>query len=353
MSPDFPTVGAVITDLFPQSGGFPIDGAVAVDPAGLQALLILTGPIDVTGWPVPITAANVQQVTLFQAYLRYTNEQQRATFLGNVAHAAFSAFTRLQVGDPARLLAVLGPAVQGRHIQAYSTRPAEEGYLEHARVAGAVPAVHSDLVELTTQNVAANKIDYYLHRTMSYAVTLTPQRGSATGPPSRAQVNAALDLHLGNAAPPGGLPPSIIGPYAAGFQAGENASYLSIYSPLDFASATLGGVPTTLSSASDGQHDNVYSAFIDLASQQTATLDVNLTGRVALQPGGWYELDLPHQPVVNPDQVNVTVDVAPGWRVTSARGAAVGGPQRVSAHLTQATDQTVWVQVAPDPSFGP
>jgi hypothetical protein len=353
MSPDFPTVGAVITDLFPQSGGFPVDGAVAVDPAGLQALLTVTGPVVVAGWPVPITAANVQQVTLSGAYLRYTSEQERSAFLGNVAQTAFAAFTRLQVGDPGRLLAVLDPAVQGRHIQVYSTRPAEEGYLEQAGVAGVLPAARSDLIGLTTQNVAANKIDFYLHRTVSYSVTLAPESGAANGPPSQAVAEAALDLRLDNAAPASGLPPSVIGPYLPGFQAGENASYLSIYSPLSFMSATLDGVPTTLSSASAGQHDDVYSAFVNLASRRTAALHVNLAGRVALLPGGWYELDLPHQPVVNSDQVNVSVDLAPGWKVTAARGAVITGRQRVSAHLNQSTDQAVWVQVAPDPSSGP
>ena len=353
MSPDFPTVGAVITDLFPQSGGYPIDGAVAVDPAGLQALLTLTGPIDVTGWPVAITAANVQRVTLFEAYVRFPSEAQRSTFLGHVAQAAFSAFTRLPVSDPSRLLAALSPAVAGRHIQVYSTQPAAEAYLERVGVGGALPAAGSDLMGLTTQNVAANKIDYYLQRTISDAVTLTPENRAAGGPPSHALADATLDIRLHNAAPASGLPPSIIGPYLPGFQAGENASYLSIYSPLSFVSATLDGLPTTLSSAGDGQHGDVYSAFLDLASDRTASLDVDLTGRVALLPGGWYELDLPHQPVVNPDQVTVTVSLAAGWKVTAARGAVITGSQDVVAHLTQAADGAVRVQVAPDPSSGP
>jgi hypothetical protein len=353
MSADFPTVGAVITDLYPQSGGFPIDGAVAVDPAGLQALLTLTGPIGVAGWPVPITAANVQNVTLFQAYVRYTSEQQRSAFLGNVAQAAFSAFTKLQVGNPSRLLAVLGPAVQGRHIQIYSTQPAEEAYLEQTGVAGTLLANSPDLLDVTTQNVAANKIDYYLNRTISYAVNLTPESNSGGGPPSHALANATLDLHLHNAAPASGLPPSIIGPYTPGFRPGENATYLSVYSPLSFGSATLNGAPATLSSASDGQHHDVYSAFLDLASNQTAALHLDLAGRVALLPGGWYEVDLPHQPVVNSDQVSVTVDLAPGWKVIAARNAVITGSQRVVAHLTQTTDQAVWVQIAHDSSSGP
>jgi UDP-N-acetylmuramyl pentapeptide phosphotransferase/UDP-N-acetylglucosamine-1-phosphate transferase len=352
MTPDFPTVGAVIDDLFPQSGGSPVDGVIAVDPAGLRALLTLAGPIDVTGWPAPITANNVQHVTLFDAYLRYTDEAQRSSFLGDVAHAAFSAFTRLQVGDPSQLLAVLGPAAHGRHIQVYSSRPAEEAYLDQVGLAGALPPVRSDSVAVTTQNVAANKIDYYLRRTISYHVRLAPVSSADGGPPSRAAADATFGLSLDNTAPARGLPPSIIGPYQPGFQAGEEATYLSIYSPLGFTSASLDGAPTTLSSATDA-HSNVYSAFVDLQSGQTATLDVKLSGSMTLLPGGWYELDLPHQPVVNPDQVGVTVNLVPGWKVTAARGARVTGPQSASAQLTQAADQTVWVQVAPDPGTAP
>ena len=353
MSPDFPTVGAVIADLFPQSGGYPIDGVVAVDPAGLQALLTLTGPIDVTGWPVPITAADVERVTLSEAYVQYPSEAQRSTFLGHVAQAAFSAFTRLQVSDPSRLLAVLGPAVEGRHIQVYSTRPAARGvpgagWSRRCSAGGPLRPDGADHPERGRQQDRLLPAADDQRRRHPDAGEQPRGRLALT-----ALADATLDIRLDNAAPASGLPPSIIGPYTSGFQAGENASYLSIYSPLSLASASLNGVPTTLSSAGDDQQRDVYSAFLDLASNQTGTLDVDLTGRVALLPGGWYELDLPHQPVVNPDQVRVTVSLAPGWKVTAARGAVITGSHGVVAHLTQATDGAVWVQVAPDPPSGP
>ena len=44
MTPDFPTVGKLIANLYPQSGGEPIDGVIAVDPLGLRTLLEFTGP---------------------------------------------------------------------------------------------------------------------------------------------------------------------------------------------------------------------------------------------------------------------------------------------------------------------
>ncbi|HUF83206.1 MAG TPA: DUF4012 domain-containing protein, partial [Acidimicrobiia bacterium] len=51
MSPDFPTVAQVIADQYRQATGEQIDGILAVDPAGLAALLELTGPVPVAPWP--------------------------------------------------------------------------------------------------------------------------------------------------------------------------------------------------------------------------------------------------------------------------------------------------------------
>jgi hypothetical protein len=345
MSPDFPTVGSVITDLFPQSGGTPLDGVVAVDPDALQALLTFTGPIQVAGWPEPVGADNVVAVTLHSAYLEYTDETQRANFLGTIAQDAFRAFDRLDINSISRVGAVLAPVVSQQDVQIYSTQPAEETFLKQVGLAGEIPPVRSSSVSITTQNAAANKIDYYLHRSIRYQVSLDPQ-GNATDDPSRANVAVGLTLGLKNTAPDGGLPPSIIGPYSPQFQAGEEATFLSIYSSLEFHSADLDGIATSLSSGNELGR-NVYSSFIDIPAGKTATLSVSLAGTSPLLPGGWYELDIPHQPVVNLDQVTVDITVADGWRVTGVRGGTEDGPDTVSASFSQSTDRSVWVRVAP------
>jgi hypothetical protein len=345
MSPDFPTVGSVIADLFPQSGGSQVEGVVAIDPAVLGGLLSLTGPIQVSGWPVPISANNVEAITLHDAYLAYTDETQRANFLGTVAQDAFSAFTNLNLTNLSQFISVLGPLLHQQDAQIYSTQPAEENFLEQVGLAGAFPGVRSSSLAITTQNVAANKIDYYLHRSLDYQVTLTP-KASARGIATSAQADVEANLALHNAAPASGLPPSIIGPYSAQFQVGEEATYLSLYSELTFRSATLNGAGTSLSSGSELGR-NVYSTFVDVDSGKTATLGVSLAGRIPLLPGGWYELDLPHQPSVNPDQVAVVVSIADGWRVTGVRGGTQSGPDTVQAMFTQSADRSLWVRVAP------
>jgi hypothetical protein len=340
MSPDFPTVGSVIADLYPQSGGPRIDGVIAVDPATLRALLQITGPVAVSGWPVPLDASNVVPVTLYDAYNTYRDETQRADFLSNVAHAAFSAFQSLNLTDVSNVVSALGPVARQGDVMVYSTHPAEEAFLQQVDVAGAVPPVHSASLDVVTQNVAANKIDYFLHRSIDYRATITPEG------PSTAQSSVQLTVGLDNNAPPGGLPPSLIGPYSSQFKPGEEATYLNIYTPLDFESARLNGSAAAMSSARELGR-NVYSDFIDISSGQRSTLEMSLTGPVSLLPGGWLVLDIPHQPVVNPDRVAVEIDVPNRWQITGVRGASRTGPQQVVAHFVQTADDSVWVRVAP------
>ncbi len=347
LSPDFPTVGAVIAGLYPQSGGTPVDGVLALDPQGLAAMLTVTGPVTVAGWPVPISSANVSAVTQHQSYITYAGaDAARRAFLEQLVRTVFDRLSNLDLHDPVTLVDALAPAVRAGHLMAYATRAPEQAYLASVGMAGGVPPVVSDALQLTTQNAAANKIDWYLHRTVTDRVHLTPVTTAGGSSPAAAHVSARVTVSLDNTAPASGLPPEVIGPGGPGFVAGQNRTFLTLYTPLQFFGATLDGSPTGLSSLPElGRRAD--STFVDVGAGQTATLSTNLSGTVHLLPGGWYGLDLPSQPLINPDHVHVVVTVAPGWKITGVRSATRVGPGRAEATLVTASQHTVWVQVAP------
>ena len=347
LSPDFPTVGKVIADLYPQSGGTPVDGVIAVDPAGLAAIMKLTGPVTLPGWPVPITAANVVAVTQNQAYIAYAgHEAARQAFLIQFVHAVFHQVSNLDLHDPVTLVDDLAPAVDGGHLLVYAGRPAEEAYLASLHMTGAVPPVTSDAFEVTTQNAAANKIDYYLTRSVDYRVHLTPLAG--TGPSAGATTAAAsgtVSVSLHNGAPLG-LPPIVDGPGFPGLVAGEDRIFVTLYTPLQFSHPTLNGEPSGLEPQRElGRWAD--ATFVNIAAGHTATLTAHLSGTVHLAAGGWYELDLPLQPLINPDQVTVTVTLAPGWRVAAARGARITSATAAGVQLSMSTPHVVRVRLAP------
>lgn len=343
LSPNFPTVGQVIASLYPQSGGVRVNGVVAMDPEGLSALLELVGPVSVSGWPVPIDAANVSSITQNQSYIaNFGSSTARQSFLENLVTTVFNKLTSLSLPDPNALVNDLAPAVRGGHILVYSTNPARQAYLASLGMTGAVPPVASDALEVTTQNASANKIDYYLHRKIQYSVYLSPN--STNGSSTSARVSARVTVSLHNAAPASGLPPVVIGPSGPGFVAGENRTFFTLYTPLQFINATLNGTQTYLSSQRELGR-NADSTFINVQAKSTANLSVGLTGTVRLLHGGWYELNMASQPVINPDQVEVNVSLAPGWRVERVRGATRSGPTSATDDFKMNSSHSVWVQV--------
>lgn len=353
MTPDFPTVGAVIHELFPQSGGAAIDGVVSIDPPGLAAILRLTGPIVVAGWPTPISARNVVDITLRQAYVRFAGDStRRAEFLGDVAHAAWNAFTRADLGKPSRVLRTLSDAVREKHLTVWLAQPKEQRLVAQAGVAAAVPRGDSDVALATTQNAGANKIDVYLRRRIRYRLRLDPTHDARA-----ATARGLLDVSLENTAPAAGLPRYVIGPSDPRFLAGENRTFLSVYSPLSFETARLDGTPTRLESGTElGRH--VYSAFVSVPAQSTRTLELDVRGTLALDAGGWYRLDLVRQPLLDSDRVEVVVDLAPGWRFVDGQGLRIvadGRRARVTLRLDRdrrlrvrverATNSDLWDRV--------
>ncbi len=55
----------------------------------------------------------------------------------------------------------------------------------------------------------------------------------------------------------------------------------------------------------------------------TSTVVVELSGDVG--PGRAYHLAVGHQPTVEPDAVEVTIEPVPGWRFAGAEGVTVSG----------------------------
>ena len=339
LSPDFPTVAKVIAGMYPQSGGQPVDGVIGIDPVGLSALLELTGPVNVESWPKPITAANVVDITLNQAYTTFGGERaERIDFLATVATACFDALRSADLGSPTRIAAALGGAARGGHLSLWFERPAEQTLVDRIGIAGRVDPVESDSLLLVNQNAGGNKIDYYFSRTMNYDVQLRPEG-------DRLAVSSRLRVDMHNTAP-AGLPQEVIGPFDERFEAGENHTFISVYTPLALAGATWDGEPVVLVAAEELTRQ-VYSSFFSIPAGDTRTLEMQLDGTVAALPDGRYELDVLHQPILGPERLTATFEVPEGWRIVELEGAELDGDRRAVVSFVLEQDETVRFRVTP------
>jgi hypothetical protein len=342
-SPDVPTIGQIEASLLPQSGFGPVDGVVTIDPIGLASVLRITGPITVADWPEPITAENVVDVTMRQAYIEYADDgDRRETFLGDVADAAWTAFSDRDLGSPATVIKALSRATRTKHLTMWFANPEDQALARRAHADGALPRAPADLALVTTGNAGQNKIDYFLQRHLDYDLELFPQSGRSV------DARGHLATTLENTAPAEGLPSYIIGPNDPRFTAGENLAFVTAYSALRLTGATLDGQLQGLEAQRElGRW--AYSNYVSIPALSQRTLDLALEGRLRLTTGGWYELELATQPSVKPDTADISLRLPEGWRFAHADGLKIrDGGRRATFTGTLDRDRLLRVRIERD-----
>ncbi len=319
-APDFPVDAQVIEQLYREATGVSVDGVISVDPLVLADMASVTGPVSVSGWPVPLGTSNLVPVLLHDQYAAFAG-QARQDFLYSVTRAVFARLTSTGLASPLALAHALGPAVTTGHLLLYANHPREQALFTSLGATGAMPPVQGDFLEVVTQNAGEDKIDWYLRRSLAYDATYDPATGS---------VNATATITLVNNAPASGEPSYVVGGGPGSpVSPGVNRMFLSVYTPLLFEGGTLDGHSLLMSSQlEEGRH--VYSQFVSIPPGGTAVVRIHLIGTIT--GASTYHLEVAHQPTYVPDQLQVALRPSPGWSVARSTGlvdtgggAAVGG----------------------------
>jgi hypothetical protein len=312
-APDLPTDADVFSQVYAQSGGGPIDGVLAIDPYGLAALLRFTGPIVVPGLPVPLTQANAASELLTQEYTTFDTGQAnqdivRHALLQSALQVAFHVLVNRSLPTPQDLSAVLDPMAVAGRISFWSFHRDEQPFLRQLGLDGSFPhAGGGDLLAVTTQNTGNNKIDAYLHTAIHDHVTFNPSTGTE---------HSTVLIRLTNDAPATGLPPNVIdSPADPGLSTGTNETWLSVYSPLSFNQVMIDGTPGAMSAVRElGVW--VYSTYVNIAPRSSATVRVDLLGRVAAR--SMLRMTVRLQPSANPERAQVVVTPVGPWILSAS-----------------------------------
>lgn len=146
-----------------------IDGVIALDIVSLSYILGALGPVTLPDGEV-ITQSNVVELTGSTVYMRFPLEDQveaRKEFLQTVAREVIKKATT-QAPSPRRILEALGRAAGEGRISVWSALPAEQQLLEQTPLAHIVPDGPSPYLQVVINNLAGNKMDYYLKREVEY-----------------------------------------------------------------------------------------------------------------------------------------------------------------------------------------
>ncbi len=85
------------------------------------------------------------------------------------------------------------------------------------------------------------------------------------------------------------------------------------------SSVGLRNPPPNVSSTSElGRR--AYSSTVPIPAGESRTLALDVEGTIRLADDGWYQLDLPRQPSLLPNEAEISLSVPPGWRIADTRG---------------------------------
>ncbi len=235
----FPANAALASRMWTAVGGRPVDGVLALDPITLRGVLRATGPVRVDDKTV--SAENVDDLLLHDQYAGIESvtdvQTGRREQLGEIAKSALEALQQRD-WDLGGLAAGLADAARGRHLLAWSSRPAEQRAWSAAKVDGTLGA--NSLV-VSVLNRGGNKLDRFL----DVEAKLRFERKEDTN-------SATLEVLLQNTTPDG-EPGYVAGPYpGTGVGAGDYVGLLSVNVPAKADAVTVEGRETFAAAGPDG-----------------------------------------------------------------------------------------------------
>jgi hypothetical protein len=196
-SPIFPTQAALASKMWTAAGQPPVNGALALDPVALAALIKATHPVTIGGRQY--TTDNVLPEIYLNQYYGIVGIPENAARRDRLSEIARAAIRNLQGEfNTVDLVDALRDAADGRHILAWSNRPVEEDGWAAAGIAG---TLERNGLMLGVHNRGGNKLDQFLAVT-AHLGTKVDAQGTA--------VTISVGMHNNT---PTGLPQYVAGPY--------------------------------------------------------------------------------------------------------------------------------------------
>ena len=291
VSPNFPYSAQIWARMWQLTSGEHIDGAMAIDPTMLSAFLAATNSSTVVNG-VTVNAANVVALTEAYEYVLYPDEGQRKQFLVSIMRAT----AHLVISGSGRAVDIVNAFSHGsqqHRVLVWSANPAAERVLAQTPYAGQLPLDDRPTSVVAMNNLPANKLDYYIYRTVNY------QR-SGCGPTRDVVVTETFD----NLAPATGLPILVTERFDnPGFpvKPGDDRVLLDYYATrgAQLSSITVNGKPATAGVETDLGHP-IYRTELELPRGQTQTVVWHLT-----EPAGTGSPLIVAQPGSTPTPVTV------------------------------------------------
>jgi Protein of unknown function (DUF4012) len=315
LSPHFPVVSQVLLTMYEKKTGERLDGVLALDPVAFAELTKATGPLQGEGIETEVNSDNAVDVLARDVYLTYGNDQlSQNDYLETVMMSFWEKFSSGNV-DAVALGEALGEAARTHHLKWWVADPNGEEALNQIGTTANYTTADPNVQMVFNENVAGNKIDYFLHRTVNTDIELK-ENGDA-----EITTTAVLE----NRSPKG--PPSLlIGPGFKTDPPGLNAMYINFLLP-DNAEIDRFEIKEEKKSFFRLREEDhpIASEIVLVHAGQTETASVAYTVENAVEfteEGGRFEFTMWPHTTINPDRFNLNVSPPYGYSLTQANSSA-------------------------------
>lgn len=272
--PDFPASAEKIRWFWNKAGQPTIDGVIAVNSSILQALLEVTGPIEMPEYGKTLSAENVILELQKSVELEYDKmENKPKKIIGDLFPKILERLKGRSREDWLRLVDVGIRALEMKDVQVWMAREEEERLVERYDWNGRLKTTIGDSLAIIEANIAGQKTDASIEEDVQHAVQVE-EDGSIIDTVTLTRTHQAARGEL--------------------FQGVNNVAYVRVYVPdgsellaaegFEVPSSTLFEVPLP----EDGR-DPDEMRLVESVSSSQAEVDVTREfGRTAF--GGWIQL---------------------------------------------------------------
>lgn len=297
-SPNFPEVARVWLEVYEESTGNSLDGVMAMDPIVLSEMTRGTGPLTVDGFAGSIGPDNAVEALLYDSYVEFPDPDDQNLYLAALVDALWQ---RLGAGDVevGPLAEGLGRATRGQHLKLYSVDDDVQAALADLGVDGDYAAVGPNVQLVYGNNAAANKVDYFLTRTIDTIVELE----------SDGDARVTTRIELTNNVPADAPPSILFGPGVEGDRAGINGMVLYLLMPEGsrLTGSRVDGDPSEPLAGREGDHPVAYDLVEILPSETSIVEFTYLVPSAWDESDGTFAFDLFPQATAVPDRFSLEV----------------------------------------------
>jgi hypothetical protein len=175
-SPDFPTSAEKIRWFWSKSGGYSLDGVIAVNANIVEKLLAVTGPIDVPELGKIITAENFVSETQKAVELEYDKEENKPKkILSLLAPRLLDRIKQFNSEDMVKLVSIISESIENKDIQIALTDAQEDAKAQSYGWSGRLKETKGDSLAIIGSNIAGQKTDTVIKERVTQEIKVTDE----------------------------------------------------------------------------------------------------------------------------------------------------------------------------------